>query len=854
VYVLSVGLALAAGIVFVTVDLPLEPIPAPVEVPWLVLAAAFAVTEVFVVHLQIRRNAHSFSLSEAPLVVGLVFAAPVALIAARVVGAALTLVLHRRQRGVKLAFNVAHLALEACLAVAIFRPLLGGAEPVSWRGWLAALAVTAITDLLSAAYLSAAISLNEGRLERELLREAVTFGLIAAAANTSLAILAVTVLWHDPTAAWALCVVALLAVVTYRSYTSLRAGHARLEVLYSFTRDLEHSANLEQLAGSVLRRTREVLRAERAELVLLPVAGGDAVRIELVGDEVTARRTGEDLGRHWWSGALAGRAVYLPQTREQAVDLKDAMAAPLVGDGVVGVIVVADRVGDVSTFDADDLKLFETIANHVTVALENGRLIQRLRERAAENEHQAMHDALTGLPNRRMFQAAVRDAIARDPEGAAAVLLMDLDRFKEVNDTLGHAVGDLLLRETGHRLQQRVGDRGLVARLGGDEFGIVLPGAAGRQVVADAADLLRSFEQPFELGDLSLSVYASVGITIAPDHGSDSATLLQRADVAMYSAKEDSSSVEIYEPARDQHSRRRLALSSDLHQGIESGQLVVHYQPKADLRSGCVVGAEALVRWEHPDLGLVPADEFVPLAEQTGLIRPLTVAVLDAALGACADWRHGAGLRVPVAVNLSIRGLLDASVVADVDRLLGRHGVDPEDLTLEITESAVMGDAGRTFAALDRLDRLGVRLSIDDFGTGHSSLSYLKRLPVDEVKIDKSFVFSLARDQADEAIVRSVIDLGHNLGLRVVAEGVENQETWSMLHRLGCDAAQGYLLSRPVPADDFGRWVARSGRGVAGSPPPVPLRSADATRWGAQVGSSAGTADLGSAGLGAQMS
>ena len=286
VYALSVGLWLAAAVIFVTVDLRLQPVAAPVQLPWLVLAASFAVTEVFVVHLQIRRNAHSFSLSEAPLVVGLVFAAPVALITARVAGAVIGLVLHRRQRGVKLVFNMAHLTLEACLAVAIFHPLLGDGDPTGWRGWLAALAVTTVTDLLSAAYLSAAISLHEGRLERELLHEAVTFGLIAAAANTSLAILAVTVLWHQPAAAWALCVVALLAVVTYQSYTSLQEGHARMEVLYSFTRDLEHSADLEQVAGSVLRRAREVLRAILAAVDAGRGLGG-AVLVTVRGHLVT---------------------------------------------------------------------------------------------------------------------------------------------------------------------------------------------------------------------------------------------------------------------------------------------------------------------------------------------------------------------------------------------------------------------------------------------------------------------------------------------------------------------------------------------------------------------------------------
>jgi diguanylate cyclase (GGDEF)-like protein len=647
VYALSAVLAVAAGVVFGTVDVRLDPIPAPVEVPWLALVAAFAVAEIFVVHLHIRRDSHSFSLSEVPLIVGLIFVAPVALITARTVGALAALLLHRRQRGVKLAFNIAHFTLETCLAVAIFRTVLGDADPSSWRGWLAALVVTMTTDLLSGVYLATAISLHEGRFVQELLREAATFGVISAAVNTSLAILAVTVLWHQATAAWALGVVVLLAVVTYRSYISLREGHGRLEVLYSFTKDLEHSAEFDQLAGSILERTREVMRAERAELVLLSAPGAPGVRVELSGDGLTVREMAGDSGLQWWSGALSDRPVFIPRASQSADIFKDAMAAPLVDGAVIGVLVVVDRSGDVDAFNADDLKLFETIANHASVTLQNGRLINRLRERAAENEHQAMHDTLTGLPNRRMFQAVLDGVIAADPAAPAVVLLMDLDRFKEVNDSLGHAIGDQLLVEAGERLRARVGERGVVARLGGDEYCVVLPGTTRQRVAAVAAELLQCFELPFRLGDLSLSVAVSIGITIAPEHGTDTTILLQRADVAMYIAKANLSGVEVYEASRDQHSSRRLALSGDLHGAIEAGQLVVHYQPKVAFVTGAVVGAEALVRWQHPSLGFIPPDEFIPLAEQTALIRPLTAVVLEAALRASAGWREDAGLRIP---------------------------------------------------------------------------------------------------------------------------------------------------------------------------------------------------------------
>jgi EAL domain-containing protein (putative c-di-GMP-specific phosphodiesterase class I) len=312
------------------------------------------------------------------------------------------------------------------------------------------------------------------------------------------------------------------------------------------------------------------------------------------------------------------------------------------------------------------------------------------------------------------------------------------------------------------------------------------------------------------VGDLNLEVGASIGVALAPVHGNDAATLLQRADVAMYSAKEARSGFEVYDPDRDEYSPRRLMLAAELRHAIERGQLSIHYQPKADLRTNGITGVEALLRWHHPDYGFVPPDEFIPLAEHTGLIRPLTRWVLAASIAQCGTWQRR-GLHLNVAVNLSVRALLDVGLPEEVEGLLREAAVPPTALTLEITESSIMADPARSIGVLNRLADLGIMLSIDDFGTGYSSLSYLKKLPVGEVKVDRSFVMNMSADPDDAVIVRSTIDLAGNLGLRVVAEGVEDQATWDQLTLLGCDAAQGYFLGRPMPVLQLDRWLAAQG-------------------------------------------
>jgi diguanylate cyclase (GGDEF)-like protein len=432
-----------------------------------------------------------------------------------------------------------------------------------------------------------------------------------------------------------------------------------------------------------------------------------------------------------------------------------------------------------------------------------------LRHQAEVNEHQALHDALTDLPNRTLFHDRVHQALtaARREHVPSAVMIMDLDRFKEVNDTLGHASGDELLKQVGIRLRDSLRESDTVARLGGDEFGVLLPKVLdSAAAVAVARKLRTTLEEPFTIHGLALQMEASIGIALYPDHGTNVQSLLQRADVAMYVAKEHPAGCEVYSRERDAYSPDRLTLLTELRRAIDRGQLVLHYQPKVDLRTGEIHGVEALVRWKHPERGMVPPDEFIPPAQKTGVIGPLTMFVLDEALRQCRNWALQ-GLELCVAVNLSTRNLLDVHLPDTVGELLSRWEVPPSLLELEITESTILADPIRAMQILSRLDEMGVRLAIDDFGTGYSSLAYLKRLPVDELKIDKSFILGMEESENDAVIVRSTIDLGRNLGLRVVAEGVETSTAWNRLASLGCDIAQGYYLSRPIPAGELTEWV-----------------------------------------------
>jgi diguanylate cyclase (GGDEF)-like protein len=425
-----------------------------------------------------------------------------------------------------------------------------------------------------------------------------------------------------------------------------------------------------------------------------------------------------------------------------------------------------------------------------------------------EIEHRALYDQLTGLPNRNLFRDRVDQSIlsSRREQTSSTVMFLDVDHFKEINDTLGHEAGDTLLEVVAERLRAQMRTSDTLARLGGDEFAILCDGSA-----ADASLLAERLHTALHgavtVRDFPLEITMSIGVATFPEHGEDADTVLRHADVAMYQAKETRAGTAVYDPEQDLNDEARLTLAGELRRAIQNEELVLHFQPKAELASGRIVGVEALVRWQHPERGFIPPNEFVPIAERTGLIKQLTRYVLADALRQCGEW-HRSGLDLHVAVNLTIPDLLDLELPRLIEVLLVENEVRPDQLELEITETTILADPFRVRQVLERLNELGLRLAIDDFGTGYSSLAYLKRLPVHTIKVDRSFVMDMCENSSDATIVRSTIDLGRNLGLEVVAEGVETREAWDALSALGCTLAQGYLISRPVPADELAHLLA----------------------------------------------
>ncbi len=426
---------------------------------------------------------------------------------------------------------------------------------------------------------------------------------------------------------------------------------------------------------------------------------------------------------------------------------------------------------------------------------------------AAVNSHRAYHDALTDLPNRGLLAETLQAAltVARRERRPLAVMLLDVDDFKSINDTLGHEFGDLVLKHIGRLLTAAVGDSGTLARLGGDEFAVVLEGDHA-EAEHTAERMLAALDLPVDIDSVSIHLTASIGIARFPQHGCTVRELLRHADVALYCAKASDVSYQTYAEELDEHSIDRLALAAQLRRGIERGELVVHYQPKVPLHGGAIAAVEALVRWNHPQLGRIGPDGFIPLAEQTGVIKPLTERVLETALQQCATWRSE-GLDVTVSVNVSTRNLLDDFLPDITHTLLKRFQLPAASLQLEITESRIVADLRRARVALDELREMGIKIALDDFGTGYSSLSQLQQLPIDEIKIDKSFVIRMETDRSDAVLVRSIIELGRNLGLSVTAEGIESDSIRATLSRLGCDYGQGFHIGRPAVAEECRRYL-----------------------------------------------
>ncbi|MEV6302662.1 EAL domain-containing protein [Actinoplanes sp. NPDC051861] len=749
------------------------------------LAVLYALAERFTVTFPVRRGAHTLSLSEIPLVLALLMIHPGLLVPVSLVGALAGLIIFRRQRGTKLAFNTALHLTQATVAGVVFHLIIQDAEPYGPLGWLAAYAATFASDLVSIVLVTAVIALHDDSQEwRRLLTADVRelFQLPMVAVTTTLALVTALLVREHWYTALLLVVLAYAVHRAFHRYAQQTRTHQQVDDLYRFNRSLDGLTDADEVTRTVLSQVRDLIRAEEATLVVPASDDGPPLCLRLHGrDSFEAGPLAA--GEHWWLPARSGTPVLLPAS----------IAVPVRLGSATGVLIADGCMSDISAFSGEHLDLLQAMSSHAGVALSEVRLLQRL-------QHTASHDPLTDLPNRDHFLADLQHAT--DSGGVVGVLLLDLDRFKDVNDALGHDIGDDLLRRIGARLRERFGRYGTVSRLGADEFALIVRDA---DVVAVAEDVRRTVEMPVPVGDLDLSAQVSIGVSLAPDHGLDANRLLRRADLAMHAAKEQRCGVRTYVPDDDRDTARRLTLMTGLRTAVETGALTVVYQPKVDPRTGRVLGAEALTRWQH-DGRPVPPDEFIPLAERCGLIRPLTAQVLDTALAACASWR-ASGRELSVAVNLSPDMLADPGLTAQVREALHRHGMPAHALTLEITENGIMADPANARRSLDALHSLGVKLSIDDFGTGHSSLGRLAHLPIHEVKIDKSFIRHIVTDRNRRAVTDAALQLASALDLTVVAEGVEEQAELDHLRDRDCHAIQGYLIAKPLPPDVFAAWL-----------------------------------------------
>ncbi len=804
---LSAILAALAGLLAVHTNArALLPVPL-VAAPW-VIAALFAAAEARYISVEFRRQTYSFTLAGIPLVLGLQLCPMWQVLTARVLSTAVVL-LFQRLKPVKLAYNLAAFAFETALAGAALHSLDQRGN-LSLTDGLAVYAVIAGVDLLMSSLVLLVIRLHGGVVGR---REVVEALLPAAAFNAislTYALLAVQLLEVGPLGWTLLAALSAVSMAGYRAHTRLSVRHQTLQQISEFVEEDVVVRDVEELASHRLATVRTLLRAGSAHVVL---PGTEAIDcLVTVDDGGRATVTVQERGAIDWLSArvreqdeavLLPRNVRDPGLRRWLTDrgARDAIMVPVTyGEGLRGTLTVTDRISDHATFTADDVTMLRTLAGHLGVALRSTRLLQRLR-------HEATHDVLTGLANRALLQEHLDAALDRTPPPPVAVLLLDLDGFKEVNDALGHDVGDRLLRVVGERLLAAAPEVATVARLGGDEFAVLLPDLAvlhdSLTVEALAHQMATSVAAPIFLDGGTLSIEASIGVATT-DEGASPQDLLRHADTAMYAAKAAGLPVQRYTAELDRGRGERLALVADLRLALDRDELFVMYQPKLDLQTRRVAGVEALVRWQHPRLGTLTPAAFILIAESTGLIEPLTAVVLRSALAACRTWRDSGLPALTVAVNLSARTVADPNLPRAVSAALAVASLPPSALVLEITESSVMGDAATTVPILHALVDLGVAISLDDFGTGYSSLAYLQRLPVQEVKIDRSFVSGLVgehQSSRSEALIRSIVGLGRAFQLKVVAEGVEDAASLERLTDLGCDVAQGYHVGRPMRAD-----------------------------------------------------
>jgi len=761
---------------------------APLHLPWWALTFAFVITYLFYVPFQRGNEALLVSLGQLPIVLGLLLGSPRGLLIAILLGAFATLV-RRSFVPIKYLVSRATTAVEVLVATGVFAFLRPG-EGNNWSTLVAAFIACVVADAVSAVYLNLIRKVfDPSQLVRAMIKP-LMFGLPAGMAASSLGLLAVAAMWTHPAYGLLLVLVGGLVVGGSKAYADLSERHQGLNRLYEFQGQLGPLAQEAAELYPVLAQTREILVATEVEL---------AIEGELSsGAASTDRRVlSVDLAgvkREFWTNGP-------PDDEDAARKLTVVLTA---AGRRLGTLSVRARLGNVRGFNRSDLQLLDTLGTHVSNALERGRLLERLREAS-------IHDPLTGLFTLNELSRLMDDDLLRGR--SYTLILCDVARLKDINDSLGHEAGDALLRNVAGRLKDYSPCGSMFARAGGGEFAVAIPEEAESSVATTVARIATGLSGLVQVLGVTVALRTRLGWACGPEDGHASADLLRRADLALSAAKRGTQRVARYAPNMEVDGLRRLRLVNDLREAIAARAIDVAYQPLVAPVDGRVVGAEALARWRHPELGQLPPDEFIVVAEQSGLIGSLTELVLDKALAQTQVW-HCAGRPLRIAVNLSPRCLTDLGLPGMVLDLLARHRLEPGCLTLEITESSVAEDPGRAEAVLERLRSLGVRLSIDDFGTGYSTLASLKRFPVQEVKLDRQFLIDLERSSGnaedagstvgvDLALLTAVVTLGHSLGLEIVAEGVETAAVFHTLKDLGVDILQGYYLGRPMPGADL---------------------------------------------------
>jgi diguanylate cyclase (GGDEF)-like protein len=779
--------------------------PLPAVLLYLVF---FGVAESLNLNIEVRRHGIRMSLTDIPLLLALFYLSPLSVLIVRFIAVLVNQIIHKMSL-VKLAFNVAMISCATAIATLVATGWHRGdiSSPTTWL-WLFVAVTIGMT--VTVVCILAVIWLVQRPMTPRELTQAGTPSVIVGSVNAVVGLVVLLVIQVSPWAIVLLAVVAAAMALVYRAYARFLKQNKSMTEMYDLTRVISDNPYDGTFADVLLRRVRELLHAEYATLwlpastrypeTLLSARADDRGLLDTSATPERLRQLAVADGKTIAASAKLGDSDMRRELRK--VGTKDAIIVPLrSGGAVIGSLEVSGRMHDDEHFTTDDVRLLETLAAHASVSVENARLVDRLM-------FDAEHDTLTGLPNRRRMIRALEAAVrVRAPGEVVATMVFDVDGIRDVNDSLGHAAGDKLLVEFAERLRALCPPAALVGRVGGDGFAVTIRIEDAEAAVALATELRDALQSPMEIGSLSLDVDAAVGVAVHPDHGSDPATLLQRADLATHAAKNLTMPVQLFNPSLESRSARRLGLAADLRRALDGNTLSVYFQPKVSLHNRELVGVECLAQWDHPVHGVVAPEDFVAVAAHTGQLGRLIDFILREGLRRARDWAL-AGRPMPISVNLSTRTIVDQDFPERVAALLAEFDVPPEMLTLEISERGVGGgDKDRPSPMLHRLDALGVRLSVDEFGTGESSLSYLRSLPVDEVKIDRSFVQGMATDPDDLAIVRAIVDLARHFDLDVVADGVENELTLSLLADIGCDIGQGFLFSRPLPYDRLEAWL-----------------------------------------------